>query len=652
MDLSPLLPRDRTVHHAALGSSIDLPWHLFPLGATVIDLETTGVSTPSDRIVEVSAIKFTQGGVVKIFDTLVNPNRRMAATHIHRIRRSDVINAPTWSDLAPRLIEHIGGSVLIAHNAPFERRFLTTAFARAGIDAPLSFLCSLQLSRRLLPERVGNGGHSLSALCNEFRIKTEGAHAAMADVLMTIQLLCALSTRHHDEYGSVISRLPLFANKQAARSRVPVPHHTSRVSAQSARETAQSLDPRPEQDNATSPDTEDPGDFDASRLNEADDQDSAPVVSYRDPANKLWFAGLHVGSLDHHIPSTNHLAAVSSDRQRMSIGHLCSPIANAIQRLGRFSQLSQLSIGVSLPGHVQARLGFDEYTPPPGSGGIGSLSGLESLRGLQVLHLHATKVSPAALRDLGLVCGLLELSLSIADDSLLSPKATAPLRGLKSLEHLIVWQGSDLLFLDSLTRLRMLSLHTQSIGEESLVEIAAHPSINFLRVERCQDLSDSDFHTLATMPALSRLSLRETSLRNASIGPLSGLGNLTHLDVSWSSLSCEDLAAVAGFSSLEYLAISGRWMDARETGLLAQLPNLKVLDCSDSDLQDEAACSLMASKSLRTVNFSGTKVSRDGLVRLVRGGRIRAIVANASLLDRDLRLMATRAGVVLRQPRN
>ena len=92
----------------------------------VIDLETTGLDSKSDAIIEVAAIRFDKDGVDRAFQSFVNPGRKIPRfiEDLTGISEQDVQSAPRIDDLNPQLQDFIGDSVLIGHNIGFDVGFL------------------------------------------------------------------------------------------------------------------------------------------------------------------------------------------------------------------------------------------------------------------------------------------------------------------------------------------------------------------------------------------------------------------------------------------------------------------------------------------------------------------------------------------------
>lgn len=158
-------------------------------GYTVIDVETTGLSPERhDRIVEIGVVYVSdEGDIQDTWSTLVNPGRDVGPTRIHGISASDVLDAPPFEELAPYVLRAVAGRTIVAHNAPFDLRFLSHEMRRAGIDGGdrPSALCTMQWSTAYLdaPSR------RLVDCCRASGIQLDHAHSALADATATARLL-------------------------------------------------------------------------------------------------------------------------------------------------------------------------------------------------------------------------------------------------------------------------------------------------------------------------------------------------------------------------------------------------------------------------------------------------------------------------------
>lgn len=153
----------------------------------VVDVETTGLNPyRHDRIVELAAVVIDQEGtVVREISTLVNPERDIGPSRVHRLTSRDVLDAPRFSEIAGILLETLDGCVAVAgHNVRFDLSFLTAEFDRIGYRFPDSpSVCTMQLA----------GGGNLVRVCSDYGIQFDGeSHSALHDARATAQLLAVL----------------------------------------------------------------------------------------------------------------------------------------------------------------------------------------------------------------------------------------------------------------------------------------------------------------------------------------------------------------------------------------------------------------------------------------------------------------------------
>jgi len=131
-----------------------------PAGFAVVDVETTGLYPRTDRVVEVAVVHVSaEGQITAEFSTLINPGRDVGPTRIHGIRAQDILHAPSFSQAAAALWQMLDGRVLVAHNVPFDVRFLDAEFGRCGVSLPPPpLMCTMH--RQLLsagPARAQSG---------------------------------------------------------------------------------------------------------------------------------------------------------------------------------------------------------------------------------------------------------------------------------------------------------------------------------------------------------------------------------------------------------------------------------------------------------------------------------------------------------------
>lgn len=164
---------------------------------TVVDLETTGGSSVADGITEIGAVKVCGGEVLGEFQTLVHPGQPIApfVSVLTGITDAMVCAAPPISAALPAFLEFAHGSVLVAHNAPFDVGFLKAAAAGHHVPWPaFAVVDTAVLARRVLSrDEVPNC--KLSTLAGFFQATTTPNHRALSDARATVDVLHALIGR-------------------------------------------------------------------------------------------------------------------------------------------------------------------------------------------------------------------------------------------------------------------------------------------------------------------------------------------------------------------------------------------------------------------------------------------------------------------------
>jgi len=174
------------------------------LDLAVVDVETTGFAAQgADRIVEIAVVRLSaEGERLDEFETLVNPQRDVGPTKIHGISALDVREAPLFADVAGDVAARMQGAVFVAHNAEFDRRFVSAEYARLGYDIdPAPCLCTMRLSGL-----VGLEGRRLEVCCSECGVPLGHHHSALHDARAAADLLVALLRRGGLSQRDVLSR--------------------------------------------------------------------------------------------------------------------------------------------------------------------------------------------------------------------------------------------------------------------------------------------------------------------------------------------------------------------------------------------------------------------------------------------------------------
>jgi DNA polymerase III epsilon subunit family exonuclease len=184
----------------------------------VVDVETTGMRAgSSDRITEIAVVVVHGGRREVVLDTLVNPGRPIppAVCAITNITNDMVRTAPTFSEMADRVIAALAGRVFVAHNARFDWAFVSAELRRAralALDGPQ--LCTVRLARRLVREVRSCG---LDNLTQHFGFENAARHRAAGDALVTADLLDRLLRLAREEGARTLQDLSAISLRRAPR---------------------------------------------------------------------------------------------------------------------------------------------------------------------------------------------------------------------------------------------------------------------------------------------------------------------------------------------------------------------------------------------------------------------------------------------------
>ena len=159
----------------------------------VIDFETTGLSpAQGDRATEIAAVIVEDGRVVDRYQSLMNAGVRIPAyiEALTGITNAMVRSAPSAGEVMRDVSDFVGDMPIIAHNASFDAKFWDAELARIQRSRKQDVVCSLLLSRRLLPAAPS---HKLGVLVEYANLPVAGRyHRALADAEMAASLLLRL----------------------------------------------------------------------------------------------------------------------------------------------------------------------------------------------------------------------------------------------------------------------------------------------------------------------------------------------------------------------------------------------------------------------------------------------------------------------------
>jgi DNA polymerase-3 subunit epsilon len=173
----------------------------------IIDIETTGGSAVYERITEIAVFIHDGEKITGQFNSLVNPQRPIPyyITKLTGINDQMVENAPTFDQLASKLDQITAGCFFVAHNVSFDYNFVREEFRRIGFKFERKTLCTVKLSRKLIP---GKRSYSLGNLCNEIGINIKDRHRASGDALATVKLFELLLSADPSLAHHVVQQLP------------------------------------------------------------------------------------------------------------------------------------------------------------------------------------------------------------------------------------------------------------------------------------------------------------------------------------------------------------------------------------------------------------------------------------------------------------
>ena len=175
-----LAPDKNAIVANSKGQSIDTTY-------CVLDLETTGFSPVTEKITEVGIMKIKNGEVLEEFSEFVNPEKHIPerVTEVTNITDDMVKDAPTIAELFPKILDFIKGTVLVAHNAPFDIGFLKRNAKELGYEFDFTCLDTLSLAKDLFPDFKK---YKLGKIAENLGIKVEVAHRALDDVDTTVKV--------------------------------------------------------------------------------------------------------------------------------------------------------------------------------------------------------------------------------------------------------------------------------------------------------------------------------------------------------------------------------------------------------------------------------------------------------------------------------
>lgn len=179
----------------------------------IIDIETNGGSLRNAKITEIAIFMFDGYKVVDSFVSLVNPETSIPPfiTRLTGISEEMVAGAPKFYEIAKRVVKMTENAIFVAHSVSFDYNVIRSEFRKLGYDFKREKLCTVQLSRKLMPLQPS---YSLGKLCDSLNIKINGRHRAGGDAEATVKLFELLLSLDNEKitFGTLSSSHYSFDN--------------------------------------------------------------------------------------------------------------------------------------------------------------------------------------------------------------------------------------------------------------------------------------------------------------------------------------------------------------------------------------------------------------------------------------------------------
>ena len=164
----------------------------------VLDLETTGISITTEKITEVGIMKVKNGEVIDEFEIFVNPEKPIPqrVVEVTNITDEMVKDAETIDKVFPKILEFVGDSIIVAHNASFDVGFLKHNAKLLGYEINNTYIDTLPLAKDLFPDLKK---YKLGKIADSLGIEVDVAHRALADVDTTVKVFNVMLKKLKDK---------------------------------------------------------------------------------------------------------------------------------------------------------------------------------------------------------------------------------------------------------------------------------------------------------------------------------------------------------------------------------------------------------------------------------------------------------------------
>ncbi|RFN58793.1 exonuclease domain-containing protein [Marixanthomonas ophiurae] len=188
---------------------------------SIVDVETTGGGMRGNRITEICVVILQNGEILDKYTTLINPEKIIPhhITALTGISNETVEGAPLFYEVAEEIQKITENTIFVAHNVHFDYNVIRNEFRRLGMEFDRKKLCTVRLSRKLIPHLLS---YSLGRICSSINIPIENRHRAEGDTDATVILFQRLMSL--DENYEVFNQ---FLNPRSKEASLP-PHLNSK----------------------------------------------------------------------------------------------------------------------------------------------------------------------------------------------------------------------------------------------------------------------------------------------------------------------------------------------------------------------------------------------------------------------------------------
>lgn len=168
----------------------------------ICDIEATGLDQDAE-IIEIALLTFSDGKIVDIYETLINPLRSVPAyiSNLTSIGNRALQEAPKFYEVADAIRMRLEGAIFVSHNTEFDLGILKKKYLEMGQELSLKNFCTLKVAQQEIP---GLASYNLDALCRFFNIKITDRHRAIGDAKATLELFKELHQLQLKTYSKII----------------------------------------------------------------------------------------------------------------------------------------------------------------------------------------------------------------------------------------------------------------------------------------------------------------------------------------------------------------------------------------------------------------------------------------------------------------